>query len=225
MASSVVLLSSGLDSTINLLKANKEMNVSRVLTFDYGQRAAMKEIEFSARLCKKLKLKHEIVEIPWFKNITHTSLIDTSQAVPQGKDIQMDNHEQSLVTAKAVWVPNRNGVFLNIAASFAESLGADYIVPGFNKEEAETFPDNSIEFLKAIDKSLHFSTASHIKTLCYTVNMDKIEIVKLGKELNADFTLMWPCYFSGKELCESCESCRRFIRALESSGIVLKKMS
>ena len=39
--------------------------------------------------------------------------------------------------------PNRNGGFLNVAASFAEKLGAGSVVVGFNREEAETFPDNT----------------------------------------------------------------------------------
>ena len=62
-----------------------------------------------------------------------------------------------------MWVPNRNGVFIAIAAAFAESLGADLVVTGFNAEEAATFPDNSAAFAAAATESLRFSTANGVR--------------------------------------------------------------
>jgi 7-cyano-7-deazaguanine synthase len=214
MHSAVVLLSSGLDSTVNLYKGVRELQVRLVLTFDYGQRAAVKEIEHSRKICSDLKLPHQIIDLKWLSEITSTALVNKNETVPQGSDVQIDNFTQSMVTAKAVWVPNRNGVFLNIAAAVAESLKADFVVPGFNKEEATTFPDNSVDYLKALDRAFSFSTATQVKTLCYTQNMDKTEIVKLARELNVPLNEVWPCYFSGAELCKECESCKRFFRAL-----------
>ena len=38
-------------------------------------------------------------------------------------------------TAHLVWVPNRNGLFINIAASYGDAFGYDHIVVGFNAEE------------------------------------------------------------------------------------------
>lgn len=213
MSSAVVLLSSGLDSTVNLYKANGEMKVSLVLTFNYGQRAAKREIQQSAQITKALGLRHEVVELQWLKAITATSLVNTKTEVPSGEKVQIDNYEQSLITAKSVWVPNRNGVLLNIAAAYAESLNSDFVVPGFNKEEATTFPDNTFEFLRALDHSFSFSTASHVRTQCYTTDMNKTEIAKLGRELRVPFDLMWPCYFGGETICGRCESCLRFKRA------------
>ena len=51
-----------------------------------------------------------------------------------------------------------NGIFLNIAAGFAEALSAQAVLPGFNKEEAATFPDNSVDFLESLNHSFSFST-------------------------------------------------------------------
>lgn len=216
MSKAVVLLSSGLDSTVNLYVTMTHYEVVRVLTFDYGQRAALKEISQSQKICSLLQLPHQVIELPWFKEITHTALVNRSESIPQGDSVKIDNLAQSQKTAKHVWVPNRNGVFLNIAASVAEGLGADYVVPGFNKEEAATFPDNSIEYMAALDRSFSFSTANKVKIFCSTANKNKTEIVKIGRELNVPFNLMWPCYFSGEKICRQCESCQRFLRALES---------
>ena len=218
-ASAVVLLSSGLDSAFNLLKTNGHFKVALALTFDYGQRAAVREVEGSARLAKHFGVPHKVVTLPWFKDFTKTTLVDRSTDVPSGADVKIDSRERSLETAKAVWVPNRNGIFLNIAAGFAEGLGARYIVPGFNLEEAQTFPDNSGAFLKSLDDAFAFSTQNRVHTHCYSTHLNKTQIVKEAIRLDLPFKLLWPCYLDGAKWCGTCESCLRFERALKDNGL------
>lgn len=210
---SVVLLSSGLDSTVNLFQAKKESEVLLALTFDYGQRAAAREIERSAKIAKLAGVKHHVVALPWFRDFTKTSLVDASMEVPTTA-VSIDSLEVSRETAKAVWVPNRNGIFLNIGAAFAESLKADWLVPGFNFEEAQTFPDNSESYLRSMTEALKFSTSTEVKVKCFTTALTKKKIVELGRKLGAPMDLMWPCYFGGESPCGQCESCRRFRNAL-----------
>ncbi len=208
----VVLLSGGLDSSVNLYKAHQETEVVLALTFDYGQRAALREIESATKQCSKLSIPHKVISLPWFRDFTQTSLVNVTEAVP--KDVAIDDRQQTVHSAKLVWVPNRNGIFLNIGAAFAESLGADFIIPGFNHEEATTFPDNSEDFMDAISDSLSYSTANQVVAFCYTADKDKTEIARMGFELGADFSLMWPCYHGDEKPCGSCESCLRFQRAV-----------
>jgi len=217
MKSAIVLLSGGLDSAVNLFEANAQgFQIPLVLTFDYGQRAAKKEIESSSQLCGLLKINHQVISLPWFKSIVTTALVDTSKAVPQGEQVQINDLQTSLGTAAKVWVPNRNGIFLNIGAGFAEALGADFVVPGFNAEEAVTFPDNSMEFLSALDKSFHFSTQQKVKTLCFTTDLNKTQIVARAKNLKVPLDLVWSCYFGEEKPCGQCESCLRQKRAMEA---------
>jgi 7-cyano-7-deazaguanine synthase len=122
-------------------------------------------------------------------------------------------------TAQRVWVPNRNGILLNIAAGFAEGLSADAIVPGFNAEEAATFPDNSEAFMGALDSAFQFSTATGVKVICFSSALDKAEIVKKSISLKVPLKDLWPCYMDGLDICRSCESCQRFLRALERNGV------
>lgn len=210
----VVLLSSGLDSTVNFVQAYRDHEIKIALTFNYNQRAANREIEQSRKICERFGVRHNVIDLPWLADITTTSLVNKTQVVPTGSQLAIDDLKVSQESARAVWVPNRNGVFLNIAASFAEALGADCVVPGFNREEATTFPDNSSEYLSALDASFQFSTFARVRTLCFTQNMNKKEIVALGRQLGAPFELMWPCYFSGENICGECESCLRFRRAM-----------
>ncbi len=213
--SSVVLLSSGLDSTVNLYEAlSRNDKVLTCLTFDYGQRAAKKEAQNATLICKKLNVAHQIVDLKWFSSFTSTSLVSESMTVPT--DVQIDDLMDSKKSAKAVWVPNRNGIFINIAAGYAEGLSADEVVVGFNREEAATFPDNSQEYLEALNRAFEYSTSNKIKVRCYTTELDKVQIAKRAKELKVDLNLVWPCYEGREEICQKCESCLRYIRAIRA---------
>lgn len=213
----VVLLSSGLDSTVNLYEARERADVVLALTFDYGQRAAPRELECARAIAEHAGVPHRVVSLPWFADFTNTALVKREAKVPTQKDVSIDDHKISQETAKAVWVPNRNGIFLNIAAGFAEGLQANWVVPGFNREEAATFPDNSEEFLTALTKSFSYSTANKVEVVCFTTRLNKTEIVRRGRELGAPFGLMWPCYFQGESPCGECESCQRFARAMKEA--------
>jgi 7-cyano-7-deazaguanine synthase len=219
---SVVLLSSGLDSTVNLYEAKAQSEVVLALTFDYGQRAAPREREQAKKICAHAGVAHKVIELPWFQDFTKTSLVDRQAEVPVKSDVSIDDLQVSQKTAKAVWVPNRNGIFLNIAAGFAEGLGADCIVPGFNIEEAATFPDNTDAFLVATTGALSFSTSNRVRAICHTTALNKTEIVRRGKELNVPFELIWPCYLAGEKPCGHCESCQRFRRAAAAAHLELR---
>lgn len=222
MKKALVLLSSGLDSTVNLYAAVKKYQVVKVLTFDYGQRAAKREIQKSRQICKLLRLNHQVVKVDLFKDFGKSSLINKKMKIPIKGQVRIGNHKQSLKTASSVWVPNRNGVFLNIAAAFADAYEVEYVVPGFNREEATTFPDNSKSYLQQLTKAFQFSTQNKVVAKCFTIDMDKTQIVKWGEKMNIDWNLTWPCYFSGKNRCGQCESCLRAKNAFEKNKILPK---
>lgn len=218
--SAVILLSGGLDSSFNLWKAKSEgVDLRLALTFNYGQRAASKEIDIARALAKRLSVPHQVVEITWFSSFTKSSLINREEHVPINDEVSMDDHAQSSKTAARVWVPNRNGIFLNIAAGFAEGLQAEAVIPGFNKEEAATFPDNSQAFQDALEQSFQFSTAKGMRVFSYSTHLNKTEIVAEGKRLNLPFKDLWPCYFANENICGECESCLRFKRALHENAL------
>ncbi len=223
VSAAVVLLSGGLDSSYNLVKALEKFSVRLVLTFDYGQRAAEREIHSARRLAKTYLVEHRVVSLPWFKDFSKSSLT-SAEEVPRGSVVQIDSLTRSLETASRVWVPNRNGIFLNIAAGFAEGLGAGVIVPGFNVEEANTFPDNSADFLHALDSSFSFSTATKVRTFCFSTAMNKTSIVTDAIKSGLDLTVLWPCYLNQPQWCGECESCQRFARAVEANGLVFEKL-
>jgi 7-cyano-7-deazaguanine synthase len=215
---SVVLLSGGLDSSVNLFAAKEAGSVALALTFDYGQRAAPAEIRSSKKLSSQLGIPHQVLALPFFSQWGGSSLVDRTQAVPGRSEVKIDDLQASQKTAKSVWVPNRNGIMLNIAAGFAESLGADAVIPGFNLEEAATFPDNTEVFLRALTQSFSYSTSNHVRAHCFTTALKKPDIVRLGQRAGVPFADIWPCYHAGAKWCGECESCQRAKRAFSEAG-------
>ena len=90
MKRSVVLLSSGLDSTVNLYEARQKSEVVAALTFDYGQRAAAREIEKARAQCDYLGIRHIVVPLPFFKEFTETSLVNRDSDIPKSKEVSID---------------------------------------------------------------------------------------------------------------------------------------
>lgn len=218
--SSIVLLSSGLDSAVAFKIAYDEMGVALALTFDYGQRAATKEIERARAICERFHVKHEVIKTPWLKAITATALVNKSAAVPSPTESELDDIKgKALETAHQVWVPNRNGAFINIAACYADALKYDCIVCGFNAEEGATFPDNTPEFVEAISRSLKYSTENHAKVIAPVINLNKEQIIRKGAEIDAPLDLSWSCYFAKDKPCGECESCKRRARAFKRAGV------
>lgn len=212
MSKSIILLSGGLDSLVSLGLKKEELNIDLALTFDYGQKSVKQEIEASSKICEYYNLKHEVIKLDWLKKITNTSLVSDKE-IPAGENLVMSED-----TAKSVWVPNRNGLFLNIAGSFADSYGYDYILIGANKEEGQTFSDNTQEFIDAINGEFLYSTSKHPKVVAPLINYNKNDIVMLALKHGVPLEYTRSCYQGGERHCGICESCTRLKHALEANN-------
>ncbi len=210
MSKGIILLSGGLDSLVSLGLGMQKYGISLALTFDYGQKALEQEVSTSKNICDYYKIEHKVIKLDWLKNVTHTALVEDKE-LPEG----IDNPEDS---AKSVWVPNRNGLFLNIAGSFADGNDYDYIIIGANKEEGQTFPDNTQEFIDRVNAEFEFSTQKHPKVVAPLINYDKNDIVKQAIEHNIPLEFVRSCYSNGKKHCGKCESCTRLKNALIANG-------
>lgn len=212
---SLILLSGGLDSAANLAFAHHFDTPVLALTIDYGQRAAQAEMKASKNLADYYSVPHQILDLKWLGALGGSALTSLQIDVPSIAVSDLDNLKTAEKTAKAVWVPNRNGLFINAAAAIAEANKIQQVVVGFNKEEAATFPDNSSQFLGVATLGLKYSTSNGVKVACYTDMMVKTEIVQAVRNLPKPFPfqMVWSCYQGGEKMCGVCESCMRFSRA------------
>lgn len=214
---SIVLLSSGLDSTVAFKEAYDRSDKVLCVTFDYGQRAREREIEFAKAICRQFKVEHIIIGLPWYKSFR--GALTSGGEIPKLKTSELDNKEVTEKTAEQVWVPARNVVFLSIGAALAENHRFDTIVTGFDAEEAATFPDNTPEFVESFNKMLIAGTLMRPEVFAPLIYMSKTDIVRRGIEIGAPLEWSWSCYEGGERPCGECESCLRRARAFDAAGV------
>lgn len=214
----LALLSGGLDSTVAATHAARHGGLALALTIDYDQRSRERETAAAASIAAFLEIEHRVLRVPFLKRNSESALLDRDREIPAGIAEDLDESDRARERARQVWVPNRNGLFINIAACFAQAGGMDRIVVGFNQEEAATFPDNSREFLEASNRALGFSLSPQVRVESPTLSLDKTGIVRLGLEEGAPLHLIWSCYEEGPGHCFRCESCQRLKRALMQAG-------
>jgi len=213
---SIVLLSSGLDSTVAFKEAYDKSDELLCVTFDYGQRAKEKEIDFAKTICELFRVRHIVVELPLYR--TFHGALTGKEKLPEISGSELDDRDITLRTAEAVWVPARNVVFLSIGAALAENYRYDAIVTGFDAEEAATFPDNTPEFVESFNEMLKSGTLTHPEIYAPLISMNKVDIVKRGLEIGAPLEWSWSCYQGAERPCGVCESCLRRARAFELAG-------
>lgn len=206
----IVLLSGGLDSTLCLAEMHASHEVVLALTFHYGQKAFSQELKAAQALCQHYQVAHQVVDLPWYHNL----LPEFMQAEKNVDWQAIAESANDLYDAKPVWVPNRNGVLLNIAAAFAEAHQANCVVFGANAEEGERFPDNTEHYRNNVTQALADSTLNHVEVVCPVVEMTKPQMVERAKTLNVPLHLVWSCYSDGPEHCGFCPSCVRLKNAL-----------
>jgi 7-cyano-7-deazaguanine synthase len=209
----VVLLSGGLDSAAAAaLAPDAGCEPAAALFFDYGQRAARNEERAARGIAAHYALVFERIELPWMARLSKSALVAEGAEPPRWSAARLDD-----ASPRAVWVENRNGIFVNAAAFFAAERGMDAVVVGFNREEAAAFPDNSAEFVDRINRALELSLAAAVRVAAPTLGMTKREIA--ARALLGDFPweLLWSCYRGGDLQCGSCESCLRLKRAVEGT--------
>ncbi|HHY00505.1 MAG TPA: 7-cyano-7-deazaguanine synthase QueC [Methanothermobacter sp.] len=213
----ISVLSGGLDSTVatSLLADEYEIHA---ITFDYGQRSAKMEIQSSKLICEKLSLQHTVIELPWLA-LLGGSALTSQKTVPKLEMNQLNDKEICDETARKVWVPGRNMVFTSIALSFAEAEGAEKIIVGWDHEEAETFPDNSKEFLDAFNNLLKTGSMGDVQIEAPLIQMNKKEIVKTGEKISSPMNISYSCYMGESQHCGICESCMRRKRAFKFAGV------
>jgi len=201
----VVLLSGGLDSTVALASAAAAGRVPAVcLYFDYGQRAARREGEAARRIAAHYGVSLEEIELPWLARLSKSALVAGGEG-----SLRWSRERLGDTALRDVWVENRNGIFIDIAAFHAAERECGTVIVGFNREEAAAFPDNSEEYLARMNAALELGVARRVRAESPTLRMTKRDIAARGLELDIPWELLWSCYGGGGRMCGSCESCLR----------------
>lgn len=214
----VVVLSGGLDSTTCMAVADRAGYELHPVTFSYGQKHAV-ELESAKRVAAYYgaAARHRIFDLGGY--IRGSALTDPDQPVPTGRS------EQEIASEiPSTYVPARNIVFLSLALSYAEAIGAEALYIGVNALDYSGYPDCRPEFLDAFQRVIDVGTVAGahgagIRLQAPLVRLTKAEIVRLGSELGAPFELTHSCYQGARPACGICDSCLLRIKGFREAGL------
>lgn len=212
----VVLLSGGLDSQITLQLALSQHFEVYALSFDYGQRHA-REMDAAIAIAQKAGIIHQIVTMK-LGGIAKSSLTQSDIAVEAG-----DLEKSSIPNT---YVPARNMIFLSVAASYAESVGAQDIFIGVSEVDYSGYVDCRESFIDAMEAAINQGTVCAveenrpIKIHAPFIHQTKKEEILLGQQLSVDFSLSWSCYLGGDKPCKQCDSCLLRMKAFKEAGVI-----
>lgn len=216
MTSCVVLFSGGLDSTTALSWALDRYDQAQALTFDYGQRHRI-EIATARRTARRLGITHAVLKVD-LRPIGGSALTDPAAPLPRPA-----RRPARGAGPPATYVPFRNGIFLALAAAWAEARGVRDLVCGFHVADSPDYPDTTHAFVKAMEKAVRAGTRASFggpppRIVAPLLGLGKPDIIRLGLRLGADYAHAVSCYAGAESPCGACSSCRIRARAWKAVG-------
>lgn len=198
----VVPVSGGMDSAVLLYDAARRFDEVHCLIFDYNQRHS-REIKCAKYLCNDAHKKYKkpiyskIVDVRFIRDLAPTSSLTNDEIdTPDVRKIAGEAQPKS-------YVPFRNLMFLSIALSHAEAVGATEVWHGATAVDSLAgYWDASGEFMPLLNNLCDLNREHRIAVMTPLILFDKEHIVRRGVELGVPFEHTYTCY-SGEELADS----------------------
>jgi 7-cyano-7-deazaguanine synthase len=214
----VVLLSGGLDSTTLLHHVVKTLEYTPVcaISFDYNQRHC-RELDCARWQAEQLDVaEYAVIDLAFLKPVLRhaTALVDTGINVPNLADLRADQLDQP-----PTYVPNRNMMFLSVAAAYAEARGIRDVFYGAQAQDEYGYWDCTAEFLNRINAVLALNRRDGVTINAPFVRAKKAELLRMGMALGIDYSQTWTCYRGGELACRSCPTCVERLNAFREVGL------
>jgi 7-cyano-7-deazaguanine synthase len=222
MATAVLLLSGGLDSTTLLALAQHEGFDVHAMTFRYGQRHSS-EIAAARRVAAAYGVRDHVmvdIDLRTFGGSALTSDI----AVPKDRDVT----DRGGAGIPITYVPARNTIFLSFALAWAEVLGAGDIFIGVNALDYSGYPDCRPEYIAAYERMANLATrggvenTNSIRIRTPLIDLTKAQIIRRGLELGVDYGMTQSCYDPDEQgaACGHCDACQLRLKGFAEAGVV-----
>lgn len=209
----VVVCSGGMDSVTLAYHVKKERDLSRLISFDYGQRHK-KELDYAAITAADLGVEHNIIDISNIAQFLTGSALTDNIDVPDG--------HYAAETMRTTVVPNRNAIMLSIAFGIAAGENASAVAAAVHAGDHFIYPDCRPEFVDAFRAMQNCALEGMWEVDFYApyVNQAKADIARAGAELEVPFQKTWSCYKGGELHCGRCGTCVERQEALHLADVV-----
>jgi 7-cyano-7-deazaguanine synthase len=215
MTDSIAIVSGGMDSVTMLYYLVKEMGLQpAIITFLYGQKHD-KEVALAQEQARLVGCtEHLVLDLGHLRPLFTTSaLVADNITIPKMADVTGDPQP-------ITYVPNRNMIFLALAAAYAESHQVSDIYYGAQSHDLYGYWDTTPEFLENLNQVYNLNRKSVIQIKAPFVNHSKTDILQKGLELGVNYGRTWSCY-KGQELaCGQCPTCAERLQAFANVGVV-----
>lgn len=183
-----------------------------VISFKYGQKH-VKEIALAGEHVRLLGLAdHLVCDLSPMRDLFKTSaLVSSDLAVPTMQQVQGDSQP-------VTYVPNRNMIFLSLAAAYAESHEASEVFYGAQKHDLYGYWDTTFEFLEQINQVYSLNRKTPIRIEAPFVTYSKADILREGFALGVDYEKTWSCYQGDWVACGICPTCAERLAAFNEVG-------
>lgn len=208
----LVICSGGLDSVSLAHMIADQQNLTRLVSFDYGQRHR-KELDFAARCATRLGVPHHVIDMRTIgAALTGSALTD---------DIDVPDGHYAEETMKITVVPNRNAIMLTIAYGIAAANGDEAVATAVHGGDHFIYPDCRPAFTESFDQMQRAALDGYADVRLSTpfVHRSKADIVTEGARVNTPFADTWSCYKGGQHHCGRCGTCVERREAFDLAGV------
>lgn len=196
----IVICSGGLDSVSLAHMVANEHQLTRLVSFDYGQRHR-KELYYAAACAKRLNVPYDVIDLRSIGAVLTGSALTDDIDVPDGHYAE----ESMRITV----VPNRNAIMLTVAFGIAAARGDDAVAAAVHGGDHFIYPDCRPAFTNAFEAMQKAALDGYATVSLYTpfVHRTKADIVTEGARYHTPFADTWSCYKGGEHHCGRCGTC------------------
>jgi 7-cyano-7-deazaguanine synthase len=209
----VVVCSGGLDSVTLAHVVADTRDLTRLVSFDYGQRHA-KELEFAARAATRLGVPHDVIDMRGIGAVLTGSALTRD-------DVDVPDGHYAEDTMRITVVPNRNAIMLTVAYGIAAAHGDNAVATAVHGGDHFIYPDCRPEFTRAFEVMQNHALDGYANVSLFTpfVDIPKADIVTIGARHNVPFGETWSCYKGGVNHCGRCGTCVERREAFAIAGV------
>ncbi len=196
----LVICSGGLDSVSLAHITANEQQLTRLISFDYGQRHR-KELDFAEATAQRLGVPFHLIDMRGIGAALSGSALTDNIDVPDGHYAED--------TMRITVVPNRNAIMLSIGFGIAAANGDEAVATAVHGGDHFIYPDCRPGFTRAFDAMQQAALDGYADVRLHTpfVEQSKADIVRKGAQHGTPFAETWSCYKGGENHCGRCGTC------------------